>query len=97
MLLNAEAGRWLRVRQGVAAIAASALGLVLLGAQSEPPKNPPAKPLTFETDIVPILIQSTCLGCHGPSLKMKQLGLSTYQTALQGSEWGPVVVPKQAG
>jgi hypothetical protein len=93
VLLNAETKRWFRVRRGVGAIAASALGFVLLGAQSPPVKNPPSKPTTFEADIVPILTKSTCLGCHGASLKMKELNLSTYQTALQGSESGPVIVP----
>lgn len=72
---------------------AAALAFVLLGAQDQPAKNFPSKPPTFETDIVPILAKSTCLGCHGPSLKMKQLNLSTYETALQGSESGPVIVP----
>ena len=91
--MNAETRQWFRVRRGAGVIAASTLGLILLGAQSAPVKNPPAKPRTFEADIVPILTKSTCLGCHGPSLKMKELNLSTYQTALQGSESGPVIVP----
>ena len=93
MFLNAEARQWFRVRRGVGAIATLALGFILLGAQSPPAQKPPSKPPTFETDIVPILTKSTCLGCHGPSLKMKELNLSTYKTALQGSESGPVIVP----
>jgi hypothetical protein len=84
VLLNAETRQWFRVRRGIGAIAAAALGFILLGAQSEPIKNPAAKPPTFDADIVPILTKSTCLGCHGPSLKMKELDLSTYQTALTG-------------
>jgi mono/diheme cytochrome c family protein len=93
LLHNAQTRRWFRVLRGVGATVAAALTFVLLGAQKEPVKNPPAKPPTFESDIVPILTKSTCLGCHGPSLKMKELNLSTYQTALQGSESGPVIVP----
>ena len=93
MFLNAEARQWFRVRRGVGALAAPALGFLLLGAESQPVKRPPSKPPTFEADIVPILTRSTCLGCHGSSLKMKQLNLSTYKTALEGSESGPVIVP----
>src|SRR5882724_12477217 len=86
-----------RMRWGIAVripcfLGALAIGAALLGAPGEP-KNPPAKPATFEADIVPILKNRTCLGCHGPSLKMKELNLATYQAALQGSESGPVIVP----
>ncbi len=77
----------------VSAILAFASGSILLAAPADAAKNPPAKPITFEADIVPILKNRTCLGCHGPSLKMKELNLATYQTALQGSESGPVIVP----
>ncbi len=92
MFLNAGTSKWFCVRRGIGAMAASALAVALLSAQDQPAKNSPSKP-TFETDIVPILTKSTCLGCHGPSLKMKQLNLSTYESALQGSESGAVIVP----
>ena len=93
MLLNAAARRRFRVTRGAGVIAVTAFSLLLLGAQSEPVKSPPGRQLTFESDIVPILTKSTCFGCHGPGLKMKDLNLTTYQSALKGSESGPVIVP----
>src|SRR5260370_26923889 len=90
---------WLRVATSVnfaitaLLVGAVSIGQMLLSAPGQPVKNPPVKPATFEADIAPILKNRTCLGCHGPSLKMKELNLSTYQTTLQGSESGPVIVP----
>src|SRR6516162_3935098 len=93
VLLKAEIRGRSRVGCRVGAMAASVFGFILLGAQGGPVKSPSPNPPTFEADIVPILTKSTCLGCHGPSLKMKELNLSTYQATLQGSESGPVIVP----
>jgi len=93
VLVNVDARKGRRVWRGVATFAACAMGFVLLAAPGEPVKNAQGKPPTFEADVVPILTKSTCLGCHGPNVKMKGLNLSTYQTALQGSESGPVIVP----
>jgi len=90
--VNTEPRRWFLVRRCAGALTASAIGLALLGAQNASQPKSPAK-RTFETDIVPILTKNTCLGCHSSSMKMKELNLSTYQTVLQGSESGPVVVP----
>jgi len=36
----------------------------------------PSKPARFETDVAPIL-KSNCTGCHGDSVKMKELNLTT--------------------
>ncbi|PYT23451.1 MAG: hypothetical protein DMG58_28065 [Acidobacteria bacterium] len=96
MSLNAASHEVCRAWRRVAATVACGIGCMLLAAPPEPAKNPPAKPATFEADIIPILKNRTCLGCHGPSLKMKELNLSTYQTTLQGSESGPVIVPGKA-
>lgn len=54
----------------------------------------PAAPkgVTFDNDVAPIF-KSNCVACHGVSVKMKDLDLSTEQTALKGSESGPVIVP----
>ena len=46
----------------------------------------------FDSTAGPIF-KSNCVGCHGTSMKMKELNLSTEETALKGSESGPVVVP----
>src|SRR5712691_8876269 len=87
-----------RIFRGFATAAGGLLGILLCAAPDlcagpdEPPKAPPAKSPTFESDVVPILKNRTCLGCHGTGVKMKELNLSTYQSALQGSEAGPVIV-----
>ncbi|MFN7998550.1 MAG: DUF1553 domain-containing protein [Bryobacteraceae bacterium] len=75
-----------RVDLLVIACAVSAFSVVAL-AQSPAP----SKPARFE-DVVPIL-KSNCTGCHGDSVKMKELNLTTEQGALKGSDSGPVVVP----
>jgi mono/diheme cytochrome c family protein len=54
---------------------------------------PSAQPLVFEKDILPIWKANTCLGCHGPSLKTKDLDLSSYAGIQKGSESGAVVIP----
>jgi mono/diheme cytochrome c family protein len=46
----------------------------------------------FDRDVAPIL-RSNCAGCHGESVKMKELNLTTEESVLKGSESGPVVVP----
>ena len=45
----------------------------------------------FESQILPIL-QGTCVQCHGPKLRTKDLNLSSYELLMKGSESGPVVV-----
>jgi mono/diheme cytochrome c family protein len=47
----------------------------------------------FERDVLPVLKANTCLGCHGSSLKIKDLNLSTFEGVRKGSETGAVVVP----
>ncbi len=42
--------------------------------------------------MLPVLKANTCLGCHGPSLKIKDLNLSTFEGVRKGSESGAVVV-----
>jgi len=56
-------------------------------------QSPAGKPPVFETDVLPVLKANTCLGCHGPSLKIKDLNLSTFEGVRKGSESGAVVVP----
>src|SRR3954471_7102940 len=55
-------------------------------------QTPPHKAARFDSDVAPIL-RTNCTGCHGESVKMKELNLSTEQSVLKGSESGPVVVP----
>ncbi len=58
-----------------------------------PAQTPDAsKTVPFESAVAPIF-KSNCVACHGAAVKMKELNLSTEETALKGSESGPVVVP----
>lgn len=63
---------------------------VNVGAQTTPGKS--AKPVQFDSDVSPIF-RSSCNSCHGESAKLKDLDLSTEQSAVKGSSSGPVVVP----
>src|SRR5579872_1668525 len=47
---------------------------------------------TFDADIAPIF-KANCINCHGTSVKMKDLNLSSEATVLKGGESGPVIVP----
>src|ERR1041385_7301857 len=47
--------------------------------------------LLFRDTIQPVL-KKNCLPCHNPKLKQAGLDLSTRESALKGSENGPVVV-----
>ena len=51
-----------------------------------------APTVTFDKDITPIF-KSSCTGCHGASVKMKGVNLSSEDSTLKGGESGPVVVP----
>jgi mono/diheme cytochrome c family protein len=50
------------------------------------------KAVQFETEVSPIF-KSSCDSCHGGSVKLKNLDLSTETSAVKGSESGPVIVP----
>ena len=71
-----------------AALLAWAVGNVAWAFQA-PVANPPV----FERDVLPILKANTCLACHGSSLKIKELNLTTFEDVRKGSESGAVVVP----
>src|SRR5882762_6829542 len=50
------------------------------------------KPVNFESDILPIF-QASCVPCHGSTVKMKDLDLSTLAGVMKGSDAGPVMEP----
>ena len=50
------------------------------------------KPVNFEFDVLPVF-QATCVACHGSTVKMKGLDLSTLAGVMKGSDAGPVVTP----
>jgi mono/diheme cytochrome c family protein len=56
---------------------------------------PPAAPVSFTTDVDPILERS-CRGCHGDSQQMGKLDLRTREAALRGGAHGPAIVPSNA-
>ena len=71
-------------------IVALAVLIALFGLHAQTPGT--VNTLRFDRDVAPIF-KSNCTGCHGSSVKMKELNLSTEDTALKGSESGPVIVP----
>lgn len=63
--------------------------LLLAGCASQPP-------VSFQRDVYPIL-ENNCLGCHTPPrgkgyLKTR-LDMHSYETLMQGTLYGPVILP----
>ena len=54
------------------------------------PAPPASKTLSFEANVLPIL-QANCVPCHGATVRMKELDLSSLAGLMKGSESGPVV------
>jgi len=90
MLLNAGSRMGWRLSR---AIGVFVFGALLGAAPGEPIKTPPARPFTFENDVLPILKNRTCLSCHNSTVKTKDLDLGSYPSAMRGGESGAVVVP----
>jgi hypothetical protein len=67
--------------------------VAVLSAQNTPAPGSSKPAPAFETDVLPILQANTCLNCHGQSLKLKNLNLSTYEGVMKGSESGPILTP----
>ncbi len=57
-------------------------------------QSPPANPdkTVFETSVLPIF-EASCVACHGSTLKMRELDLSTFAGVIKGGDDGPVVTP----
>src|SRR5689334_10896324 len=51
-----------------------------------------AAPVDFAKDIRPIL-ETSCFKCHGGAVQLAKLDLRTRESALNGGEHGPVLVP----
>lgn len=65
-------------------------GLALLSGCSKPEK---ITPVSYSKDVVPILAKY-CADCHvpgGPGMEKSGLDLSTYQTLMQGTKFGPII------
>src|SRR5437763_16041986 len=54
------------------------------------------KVVSFSADIQPIL-ESSCWKCHGGSIQLSKLDLSTREAALEGGAKGTAIVPGKAG
>src|SRR6185436_7853610 len=67
--------------------------IALLKAQSAP--RPSASPISFETDIQPIL-EKNCLSCHGEAMQSGKLDLRSRESALKGGARGADLVPGDA-
>ncbi|MBI5296624.1 MAG: c-type cytochrome [Chloroflexi bacterium] len=61
------------------------------------PTEPAAAPgaISFSADILPIL-ESRCVNCHGGNKTEKRLDLKSYESLMNGSEKGPVLVAGDA-
>jgi WD40 repeat protein len=55
-------------------------------------QNPPAKPVSFQNDVHPIL-QRKCQGCHQPAKPNGRLVLTTFEFLSKGGEGGAIVEP----
>ncbi len=64
----------------------------------EPPANtvtppPPSGPVKFSSDVMPILINGGCTGCHGGT---GNLFMESVAQLLTGGDHGPAIVPGKA-
>lgn len=72
------------------------LGLgVLAGCSGEKP----AKPVSFQKDVYPIL-KASCAECHtapdGEGYQKSGLAVGTYEELMKGTKMGPVIIPGQS-
>jgi len=68
------------------------LAILILAASNVLALGQSKKPVNFESDVLPIF-QANCVACHGSTVKMKALDLSTLAGVMKGSDAGPVVTP----
>ena len=59
-------------------------------------KAAPATSVSYARDVQPIL-ESRCVKCHMGEFVSEGLHMDTYESLMQGSEHGPVIVPGDAG
>ena len=76
----------LNMRDGIQTLGLIALSSLLVSADSGK---------AMESPIVEgsAIIEARCLTCHGPSTRMGELDLSTFESAAQGGTRGPAFVP----
>ena len=71
-------------------MAGTAAGCRDMGSEPEQTPPPPSGPVSFSQQVLPILQQSGCTGCHGGN---GGLTVGTVAQLLQGGIHGPAIVP----
>jgi mono/diheme cytochrome c family protein len=81
-----------RTRAGLLSVAILPLGigLAVQSPEAAARQAPQAGPVSFSRQIAPIF-QAKCSECHGAETKEAGLDLSTYESAMRGSEYGTVI------
>ena len=76
----------------IAVFLVSAFTIVLLGST----EIAPSAEVSYAGDVRPIL-ESRCASCHMGEFVSEGLDMNTYESLLEGSQNGPVIVPGNAG
>jgi hypothetical protein len=76
----------------VAVFLVSAYAVILSGSTGAAP----ATEVSYANDVYPIL-ESRCATCHMGEFVSEGLDMNTYESLLEGSQNGPVIVPGDAG
>ena len=81
-----------RKRSGLlsAAILPLGIGLAVQSPEAAVRQAPQAGPISFTRQVAPIF-QAKCAECHGTETKEAGLDLSSYESAMRGSEYGTVI------
>lgn len=81
-----------RKRAGLLSVAILPLGigLAVQSPEAAARQAPQAGPVSYSRQIAPIF-QAKCSECHGADTKEAGLDLSTYESAMKGSEYGTVI------
>ena len=77
-----------RLKMGLLALLGLSLGMIAIGPRLRAQRQ-------VSQDEVQAVLQR-CSQCHGPSLQMSKLDLSTREGMLKGGEKGPALVPGDA-
>jgi mono/diheme cytochrome c family protein len=71
--------------------------VVVAAAMLAVPAAVAAQPVSFEQDVLPIF-ELRCIECHQPGgqgFEASGLDLTSYETLMEGTQHGPVVVPRE--
>src|SRR6516165_11898213 len=83
-----------RVRPSSWHVVLALMAVVVAWINWSAPPRAHAQTRVSANDVLPIL--QRCFQCHGPSLKMSKLDLSSRDGMLKGGEKGPALVPGSA-